>query len=1232
VITIADQGQGKVIVRHAGAEYVLPFADPFTPHDQEDMRWYLEDFQLFPYGGDKWRADQIRQRFVAGGQQIFDQLFDGSGASVFREASKSGLQHVEIAVRSNDPRFLSIPWELIRSPDARIGYLASHVTGIYRQRVLDSEPEAHTDHAEGPLRMLLVISRPDGTASVPLGSVAGPIINAVRPLRGLIDVEVLRPPTFENFCNALGGKKRYHLVHFDGHGAFVERSEDFRRYASDKGYVLFETPNHECDPVSSDRLAAAIPKKWAPIFLLNACRSAREGDLDPFASVAAQLVLAGSPSVVAMSFSVYVGTASRFMTGFYHSLLGGSSVVAATTAGRNAIREFGKQEQARLGYVVEDWIVPAAYVQRPETMLHKATTVLPERHFNVAKRQANPLARHEDMLEIERAMIDGNRPVVFLSGVVGEGKTELAKGFADWWTETGGCEKARYVDSQGEADIGTVFRSLVGEENDTRDTENLIAAVSAQLKNTAILLVWDHPEAVLNNGADRTNIQIELTSFFKSLESAKGRLMVVSRQDCEEWLPSTCQTVTMRDMPNEVVGRFLVEAVADHGGAARLRSEAGLTKLIHAIGWHAATMKRAGEALAHSPMITIAERLEQGVPQPDDELLDPTVNEIFESLTPRTKMHLPLLGLFGKGVIPSNLGVFTGGGMKQHVYREVSGQAVSKEEWQKILDEAALVGLVRSMWDRKIFELPAMVRFYLRGRLKEKFGEHLATLRDGVCAFYGGVAMIWQRQLLARDSGILAAVSAEEGSLSESLHHAVLEGHWKYAVAILQLFEMRFDDDPDIVMGIVQDVYGLLRPGFPENDTEQQLWCSIRLAEAGCAEKARDRVKVKKIALDVLERIGKRPTPEFLIYVASCHRHLGYSAVGELDYEKAESHFTCVREIAEQTADNRLLSTASHALGILAQSRYQLDLAKDLFQKALSLDEADKDIVGACNEYHHLGMLAKIRGEYDEAENWFLQALRIRERLGIRAKAASDQFLLGEVAESRGDLVASRRWFLEALKNYIELRMNAQAASAGHRLAMVLEQQNELEEASEWCRWSLEILRHLERDLLEGHAYHELGIIAIKKDELQHARDEFQRALGIYERLNSVEHIAGSHLALGSVARAENNLEVAKREFLEALGGFEALNHPRLLQKPLMALGELAVLENDDKLAIERLGQALEITKTWNLGADNQTLQLLAPLLQRLGDRQFQVLWKAVGLGNPPPLEAIRAVPGPASG
>lgn len=1221
MITITDQGGGKIVVSSSAEVCVVTFADPFTPHDHGDMRWYLEDFRQFPYGGDKWRADQIRRRLAIGGQQIFDQIFGGAGASVFQGESKSGLQRTEIVIRSNDPRFLSVPWELIHTPNPRIGYLAPHIRGIYRQRVLDFEPEDAIGLGDEPLQILLVISRPDGAASIPLASVAEPIMNSVRPLHGLVSIEVLRPPTFENFCRVLAGDKQYHLVHFDGHGAFVEHTKKSRQYPSEKGYILFETADHESDPVSSDRFASAIPKKRAPIFLLNACRSAREGDSDPFASVAAQLVLAGCPCVLAMSFSVYVDTASRFMTAFYRSLLRGSSLVAATTDGRKAIKDLGHQEAARRGYMIEDWIVPAAYIQRPEIRLRKAKTVLGKRHSSVAEGPADPLARHEDMLKIERAMVDTSRPVVFLSGVVGEGKTTLVRGFVRWWTETGGCERATYVDAKGELDVKTLFRSLAEDGNSAQTLDNLMAAATMQLKNTATLLVWDHTDAVLSNGTARS----VLTIFFQSLEGAKGRLMVVSRNDCGEWLPPTCQRVTIGDTPNKVVGDFLVEVVARHGGPTRLRREAGgISKLIHAIGWHAGTLNCAGKALATNSAVGVAERLEYAIPNTGDDLIDPIIESLFETLSPHAQMYLPLLGLFGTVVFPRNLGVFSGAGLKEPFYREVFGHTVSWQDWQAILEGAADVGLVRAKLDRTIFEIPPIIRYHLRGHLSDRFRKKIAILRDCVSSFYAGLAAIYGPKLSVGDSGAGDAVLVEESSFLLALHYAMQSGLWRDADAILRLFHVRYDENREILLAIVRDVYELAALDFPRNNAELHLWCTIRLIEADCAKAPQDVGAVEKAVSDVLKRTERIQGTEFLREVGACLRHLGYLKVEKFDYEGAASCFTRLKRAAEDIVDNGMLATALHGLGIVAQSKYEIERAAQFFEQALSLYEANEDIVGACSEYHHLGMLAKIRGEYEEAKNWFFRALRNRERLNLVRDAASDRFLLGEVAESQGHLLASRRWFREALRNYIDLGMDAKAASAAHRLAMVLEQQDVLEEASEWCRWTLGIVRRSGKDLLEGHAYHELGIIASKKGEFQNARDEFQRALGIYERLNSAEHVAGSHLMLGSMAHAEGNLEVAKKEFLEALERYKALNHPRLLQTPLTGLGEIAFLEDDDKLAIERLGEALQITKTWNLSDESRVLQILARVLKKLGEHRFQVLWTSAGFGSAP-FEALRA-------
>src|SRR4030067_1119934 len=53
----------------------IPFLDPLTSDDRRELRWYLEDFLQFPYGAERWRAEQIQQRMESWGEALFSQIF-----------------------------------------------------------------------------------------------------------------------------------------------------------------------------------------------------------------------------------------------------------------------------------------------------------------------------------------------------------------------------------------------------------------------------------------------------------------------------------------------------------------------------------------------------------------------------------------------------------------------------------------------------------------------------------------------------------------------------------------------------------------------------------------------------------------------------------------------------------------------------------------------------------------------------------------------------------------------------------------------------------------------------------------------------------------------------------------------------------------------------------------------------------------------------------------------------
>jgi CHAT domain-containing protein len=73
-----------------------------------------------------------------------------------------------------------------------------------------------------------------------------------------------------------------------------------------------------------------------PLVILEACQSAKTED-DPTASVAAKLLQEGVASVVAMTHSVLVETAQRFVRTFYRELAKGKRIGAAMIAGQREL-------------------------------------------------------------------------------------------------------------------------------------------------------------------------------------------------------------------------------------------------------------------------------------------------------------------------------------------------------------------------------------------------------------------------------------------------------------------------------------------------------------------------------------------------------------------------------------------------------------------------------------------------------------------------------------------------------------------------------------------------------------------------------------------------------------------------------------------------------------------------------------------------------------------------------
>lgn len=336
-----------------------------------ELGWYLETFLDYPFTPWLERAERVRDALRAWGEQAFNALLgNGDGGALFAKATANGYEELLLQVWSDDARILAWPWEALR--DSKIGALAS-VCRIERRlnEVADPAP-VPVGLPMDRVHILLVIARPlEG--DVKYRSIARPLVEMIETEGLPAYVHVLRPPTFDQLREHLGKKPGYyHLVHFDGHGNHGKKASatGMHSYGAAEGELVFETADGKAAPITAEKLSALLREHNVPGVVLNACRSAmHDGSAeDPFASVAAALLRAGTRSVVAMSYSLYVSGAQQFLPAFYKRLFERGTFAEAARAGRQKMFQERGRVCVRGKYELEDWLVPVVYQQEAEAL------------------------------------------------------------------------------------------------------------------------------------------------------------------------------------------------------------------------------------------------------------------------------------------------------------------------------------------------------------------------------------------------------------------------------------------------------------------------------------------------------------------------------------------------------------------------------------------------------------------------------------------------------------------------------------------------------------------------------------------------------------------------------------------------------------------------------------------------------------------------------------------------
>ncbi|HEV2854342.1 MAG TPA: CHAT domain-containing protein [Thermoanaerobaculia bacterium] len=817
--------------------------------DEEDLRWYLEDYLQYPQDPAPAIARRIEERMAEIGTELFRSVFQASeDARGLWAVLRDRLPDTRVEIVTGVSEANAIPWELLRDPKTDTPLALSARSFVRAQPTPARRP--HLPRGErDKIRILLVICRPKGDGDVPFRSVASRLIKGLDEAnREAYDLDVLRPPTFEQLGRVLRQAKEegrpYHVVHFDGHGTYGEIARRPGRH----GYVLFESAfRGDADLVDGSVLGGLLAEAQVPVLVLNACRSARaepadrpDSNADPdsraqaFGSLAQEVIAAGVVGVVAMRYNVYVVTAAQLVAELYASLGHGRTLGEAVTQARKNLHDDPLREVAFDPRPLQDWLVPLVYEVVP---LQLFPEVSPEQENSprINEIPAGGIAtaggsldsslpppptvgffgRDETLLALDQAFNYDN--VVLLHSYAGSGKTSTAVEFARWYSLTGGVEGPvlftsfeRYLSLPRVLDqIGHVFEARLegrGIHWLSLDDPARHDVALQLLSEVPVLWIWDNVEPLTGFPAGTESAwspreQDELVSFLRKARRAKAKFLLTSRRDESAWLGLLPIRIAVPPMPI-LESLQLARALATQRGCQLSEIEAWRPLLEFAQGNPLTVTVLVGQALRNGfvtreEIESFVARLRSGAATFLDEASQGRSRSLGASLaygfehgfSEDERRKLAHLYLFQGFVRVSALCMM---GETEAPWCLPQLRGLTREEAAALLERAADVGLLTSHGSGNYSIHPALP-WYFRNAFEQLSPEgRLAAMRAFV-EVMGELGNLYHDLYGEGDSGVIAVLRAEEMNLLHARSLARSHGWWHRVTSAMQGLMVLYD-------------------------------------------------------------------------------------------------------------------------------------------------------------------------------------------------------------------------------------------------------------------------------------------------------------------------------------------------------------------------------------------------------------------------------------------------------
>ncbi len=1114
---------------------------PMGPIEAEELAWYLERWPIWPGNPYRERAHQVEQDLIRWGQALHAAALPneqvGNLLDAWQAAGADNPRRFSVQVdarplagageaEQQDAReaataLLALPWELLHDGKAFL-FQGRRPTRVRRRlpgtRGYDRPPR------EPPIRILLVSPRPEDDACgyIDHRISALPLLDAVAALGELVAPDLLDPPTLPALRQALeqarAAGRPYHVIHFDGHGVYDRRTG--------LGGLCFEHPadldrlegrRHQI--VDSNALGELLAEQRIPLVFLEACQSARAEAATE--SVASALLQVGVAGVVAMTHSVLVETARRFVGPFYETLAAGGRIGDAMLRGQQALKDDDARGQVfGAGQLrLQDWFVPVLYQEQDDPQLF-AETPAPRTVEEIGKdlqhRQGHLppppatgfIGRSRDLLALERLL--RSQRWALIRGQGGEGKTALACELARWRLRTGQARRIAFVSveqhSSREAVVDALGRQLVPGYSVTHhpDLAQAIQPIERALREQPTLLVLDNLESLLPRGLDPEAPPTLVAEAEGSLADILGlaarlhpigqtRLLLTSREPLPAPFDRADQRRELHRLGTDDAVALVERTLNTAGGGLPDAEREAVDRLVEAVQGHARTLallapslRAQGVEATRGRLVTLMEAMDRQWPGEREHSLYASVELSLERLSPPQRERARVLGVFQGSVHLDVLRVMM--------------------DW----DQATVADLAQALTDTGLATPgpyahlalnPALCPYLLRG-LDPTERARLQTRWDGAMGQY----VEFLRQQASQDSDLSATLTRLE-----------------LANLLALLDRVEAAGAPEATIGLTTSLHQLFqwlgRPRLLQRIARARDGAEQALAgqwSHAAFEAQRTRIE-QQLAAGQLQAAYAAARALLERAVAA-----GDGAYADADYDLAMAH--------KLLAD--VLKTAGHADQALAL----LDAARGGFEAVAQArsDRAAERMASVC--LTERGDCLRDLGRLDEAAAAYEEAIRRAEGLGDARGVAVGKGQLGTVRLQQGRLDEALAAYAEARARFEALGEPGSVAVIWHQTGMALQQAGRGEAAEDAYRQALAIEVRLGDRAGQASTLGQLGnLYNAVLDRPEEACAFYRQAAERYREIGDLANEGRASSNLADTLRRLGRLDEARRALEQAI-------------------------------------------------------------------------------------------------